>query len=109
MLKTYNFLSQEDFKFLKVLQVKTLPFFSLFFCQKVPAKAPHNFSSSSQFFSKNNTTIDFVNIVLLNEPLTNNFVKLTMLLKNHQGLVVQSIISLTSSLRGQLIKRFTTL
>ena len=28
---------------------------------------------------------------------------------NHQGPVVQSIVSLTSSLRGQLIKCFTTL
>ena len=27
----------------------------------------------------------------------------------HQGLVVQSIVSLTSSLRGQLVKCFTTL
>ena len=29
--------------------------------------------------------------------------------KDHQGPVVQSIVSLTSSLRGQLVKCFTTL
>ena len=33
----------------------------------------------------------------------------TFTLKNDQGPVVQSIVSLTSSLRGQLVKSFRTL
>ena len=37
------------------------------------------------------------------------FVKSSLALCQHQGPVVQSIVSLTSSLSGQLIKCFTTL
>ena len=46
-------------------------------------------------------------LVLLRYFTTFRFSKLDIF--HHQGLVVQSTVSLTSSLRGQLVKCFTTL
>ena len=53
------------------------------------------------------TFLNFMHTVRLNKSLTNDFIKLTN--NRAQGPVVQSIVSLTSSLRGQLVKCFTTL
>ena len=56
------------------------------------------------FFNKKYWSISDINIRNFNETLTNSVVSF-----EHLGPVVQSIVSLTSSLRGQLAKGFTTL
>ena len=71
-------------------------------CHFLVEKSMKSHKGSSDFSSGNISLLDFICTVRLNKPLTNDFVKLL-------DPVVQSIVSLTSSLRGQLVKCFMTL
>ena len=71
--KTNNVISLRDVKISNILYIKTLPFFARKMWGAFAVQTPHIFSA------KNISTLDFRRTRRLNESLTNDFVKLTML------------------------------